>query len=333
MLIKYPSLFAATYTSFQTSTFSASSTSLKRKRTAGTRQCQNCQNAPKTYATIAGETDDHNDGNAEQQGQHAWPTPPAGQKCPTPYQIFQMKHNAAYTKSRFYHLVKQYHPDRATSNSNNHSVSHAVKMERYRLIVAANDILSDPTKRSAYDRFGAGWNGNAAIPTRRNDSDPAGPFSQNWNSNPSDPIWKNATWEDWERFYHARAKANGTAAEGVHNPNRTGLYLQNSYFLLVVMALALMGSTANYSRAQNEGQYFVDQRDIIHDRSAKDLRKARQEALHSGSKEDRVQWFLRNREATMGVAGSDIETLREEKVDRLLPDRDVCRSEEVKEKD
>jgi curved DNA-binding protein CbpA len=208
-------------------------------------------------------------------------------------------------------------------------------MERYRLIVAANDILSDPTKRSAYDRFGAGWNGRAPIPSQRNGGERAGPFSQNWNSDPADPIWKNATWEDWERFYHDRAaKAAGTSPQdGVHNPNRTGLYLHNSYFLLMVMVLAVMGSTANYSRAQNEGQYFVDQRDIIHDRAAKELRRVKQEALHGGSKEDRVQWFLRNREATMGVPGSDAEALREEKVGRLLPEREVCRSEEVSEAD
>lgn len=244
-----------------------------------------------------------------------------------------MKQTAVYTKSRFYHLVKQYHPDRTTSSLTHASVSHAIKMERYRLIVAANDILSDPTKRSAYDRFGAGWNGRAPIPSQRNRDDPAGPFSQNWNSDPSDPIWRNATWEDWERFYHARAKANGTAGDGVRNPNRTGLYLQNSYFLVVVMVLALIGSTANYSRATTEGQYFVEQRDAVHDKAAKELRKVRQEALHSGTKEDRVQWFLRNREATMGLPGSDGETLREEKVDRLLPDREVCRSEEVREQD
>jgi curved DNA-binding protein CbpA len=329
MIIRKPSILLAGYSGLNALPIKTtnSSTSSKRKRPS-TRPCQHCQGAWRGYATIAGDAVEHD--RHEEGKQHTWPKPPQGQSCPTPYQIFQMKHNAVYTKSRFYQLVKIYHPDR--SNSYDDNLSHTVKMERYRLIVAANDILSDPTKRSAYDRLGAGWNGKAGI---RRPNDPAGPFSQNFtgHSDPNDPIWRNATWEDWERFYHARAKANGTAGDSVNRPNRTGLYLQNSTFLLIVMILALMGSTANYTRAQTEGQYFIDQRDIVHDRAAKELRKVRQEALTSGSKSDRVQWFLRNREATMGAPGSDSEALREEKVDRLLPDRDVCRSEGISETD
>ena len=127
---------------------------------------------------------------------------------------------------------------------------------------------------------------------------------------------------------------NAQALKACINPMRMelGCILQNSYFLLLVVVLALMGSTANYSRAQDAGTYFIEQRDIIHDRAARDLRKARQEAS-SGSRDDRIQWFVRNREATMGLAGSDNETIREEKADRLLPERDVCRSEEIVEKD
>ena len=101
----------------------------------------------------------------------------------------------------------------------------------------------------------------------------------------------------------------------------------------MVLVLALMGSTANYSRAQDAGAYFIEQRDIIHDRAAKELRQARQDATQSRSKDDRIEWFVRNRGATLGLAGSDAETLRQEKVDRLLPDREVCRSEEIAEKD
>ena len=241
-----------------------------------------------------------------------------------------MKNSASYSKARFYALVKIYHPD--LNNNGQNQIPHTLKVERYRLLVAAHTILSDPTKRSAYDRFGAGWNGKAEVGDRDTwyQGSPharPGPFDQNW-GNPNDPIWQNATWEDWERFY-----ARNAGAEGVYQTNRTGLYLQNSYFLVLVIVLALMGSTANYSRAQDAGTYFIEQRDIVHDRAARELRKARQEATTSSSRDERIQWFVRNREATLGLAGSDPETLKEERVDRLLPDRNVCRSEEIVEND
>ncbi|KAK4909169.1 J domain-containing protein 1, partial [Elasticomyces elasticus] len=102
-----------------------------------------------------------------------WPAPPHGHVYPTPYQIFALEKSAPYSKARFYELVKLYHPDRnhcsstpAPAPTHPERLSHKVKIERYRLIVAAHTILSDPARRSAYDRFGAGWNGrpDAATP-------------------------------------------------------------------------------------------------------------------------------------------------------------------------
>jgi curved DNA-binding protein CbpA len=241
-----------------------------------------------------------------------------------------MHSTATYSKTRFHELVKLYHPDRIASFDND--VPQAVRIERYRLIIAAHTILSDPTRRSAYDRFGAGWEGRAEAPVRDpwyhgSDYPPPGPFSRSW-SDPNDRIWRNATWEDWEKYYEWRAKKDGTA-EGVNRKTQSPIYFNNTYFFLMVMILALMGSTANYNRAQDAGTYFVQQRDIVHDRAARELRRVRQEATTSGTKQDRVEWFLRNLEATRGLNNTDAEALREEKVGRLLPHRDVCRSEKT----
>ena len=239
-----------------------------------------------------------------------------------------MQHHAAYSKLRFYELVKLYHPDRI--NGPNESLSRVTKIERYRLIVAAHTILSDPTRRSAYDRFGAGWDGKADLGGRDTwqqgaPTGPPGPFSTS-----NDPIWQNATWEDWERFYSWK-RAQDT--NSVYRERPSPIYMSNSYFVVLVAVIALMGSTANYSRAQDAGQYYVEQRDIVHDRAAKELRRVKQEATSSGSRQDRIEWFLRNREATLGLPGSDPEVLRQQRADRLLPDREVCRSEEIVEKD
>ena len=325
MLPKKPTLLFAACNPLNSlpSTLPQSSTSSKRKR-ASTRPCTHCNNASKLYATIA--NDDH-PLHERHHPHHAWPLPPPNHPNPTPYQILSIERKAPYTKLRFHELVKLYHPDRNLTTS----LPPAVRMERYRLIIAAHDILSDPTKRSAYDRFGAGWNGRAAV--RGANDEAAGPFSQNWTqTSRDDPIWGCATWEDWEKYHHEKAKARVERTEGaagVNYPVRTGLYLTNGYFLMIVMALGLMGSTANYTRATSEGQLFVDQRDHLHDRAVKELRQVKQDALMGGSRSSRVEWFVRNREATLGLAGSDAQVLREEKVDRLLPERDVCRSEGV----
>lgn len=336
MLIRKQLSLLATYNSVfsipTTSTGSGSSTSSNRWQTS-TRQRRCGRQKQRTYATIV---DDSSGQREHHEDEHlAWPAAPKGQSCPTPYQILAMKHKAVYNKTRFHELVKIYHPDRPSAP--NDELPHTVKVERYRLIIAAHTILSDPTKRNAYDRFGAGWAGRAEVGDRdtwhqRSPGDRPGPFSHSWAHPPDDPIWQNATWEDWERFYARKARESGTA-EGIHRQNHGGLYLQNSYFLLLVVILAAMGSTANYNRAQDAGTYIVEQRDIIHDRAAKELRRVKQEASQSGSKSDRIQWFIRNREAALGYVGSDLETLREEKVDRLLPDREVCRSDEVSGKD
>lgn len=259
--------------------------------------------------------------------QHQWPTTPKGSTNPTPYQIFDMKHDDKYSKALYYRLVKIYHPDLHANGAENgsHGVSHAIKMERYRLIVAAHAILSDPVKRNAYDRFGAGWNGKAEVGLPETWSKPspfhaAGPFSQSWHD-PSDPVWQNATWEDWERYHQNRA---GTAP-------RAPVYMANSYFLAMVIALAIIGSSLNVTRAQEAGTYIVESRDLVHDRAAKNLRQLRKETEGMTNRQDRIDFFIRQREAAMGTG--DYQAIREEKANRILKDREVCSSEDISERD
>jgi hypothetical protein len=226
--------------------------------------------------------------------------------------------------------VKIYHPDRTASSSSSASTAaQALALERYRLIVAAHTILSDPAKRSAYDRFGAGWNGRSEVGhgqtgawAQRSPYHPAGRsgFNGNWHD-PADNIWQNATWEDWEKF-HARRDGNGRTEP---------VYMANSYFLAVVLALAAMGSAVNYNRAQDAGTYFIEQRDLVHDRAAKELRRVRAEASTLTTREDRIEYFIRQREATLGL--SDYGEVRDEKAARVLADREVCGSEQVRGRD
>ncbi|KAK5135189.1 hypothetical protein LTR08_005576 [Meristemomyces frigidus] len=336
MLIKQSSFLLSAFASLHSLPSiqaAGSSTSSTCRRREGTRQqasrCGQCRGS----ATIATDPPERQEG-AQYNGRqdHTWPKPKDGQTCPTPYQIFAMKHNAVYSKTRFYEMVKYYHPDLRTDAAM-HNDSHQVQMERYRLIVAAHGILSDPVKRSAYDRLGAGWDGKAEAEQKqhgRSGAHEPGPFSHSW-SDPADSIWQNATWEDWERFHARKARQQGT---GEANKAPQTVYMQNSRFIVLVVFLAGVGGSANYSRAQDAGTYYIEQRDVVHDKAAKDLRKVRQEMSTMTNRQERIQWFLRQREATMGqMAATDIEAMREEKANRLLSGKEVCRSDDIAEKD
>jgi len=343
MLSRKTSLLVSAYGNLHSFHGASGSSTSSCQRREGTRQQHERRCGRRRYATIAGDgREDQQDHIApdvpkeKAQPSHQWPVPVSGQQHPTPYQIFAMKSNARYSKADFYQLVKLYHPDLHSSPT----IAHQLKTERYRLIVAAHTILSDPIKRSAYDRFGAGWNGRSEFGMQSGTPHPGpGPFSHSWQSGGqgegnTDPIWQNATWEDWERFYAWRArKASGATASGADDP-QSPLYVRNSHFIVVVILLAFAGSSANYSRAQGAGQYLVEQRDLVHDRSAKDLRKVRQDMAGLSGKEERMQWFLRQREATMGTLSvEEVEVLRGERAGRILPEPEVCRSEGVRGKE
>lgn len=321
---------------------SSTTSSQRRLRQDGTRHNRQ---PVKGYATIA--SDSPRDGippphvPKKKAGTHTWPQPLAGQPCPTPYQIFDMTPKSPYSKTRFYAMVKIYHPDLNNSASTpaGSDIAHHVRLERYRLIVAAHTILSDPTKRSAYDRLGTGWNGkgdrgdSTMYSSSSSGRHAPGPFSHGYN-NSSDPIWQNATWEDWERFYARRAREQGGESAAASSVPQGPRYMQNSHFIALVVLLAMMGSSANYNRAQDAGAYFIEQRDLVHDRAAKDLRRVRQETGGMKARDERIEYFLRQREATMGsMALTDREQWREERAARLLPDKEVCRSEGVSERD
>jgi len=275
----------------------------------------------RSYATIAGNAQEQEARQeSSETNKHVWPTPLKGHICPTPYQILDHKQGQLYTKARYYQLVKIYHPDtgRCTSKDD----SYGVRLERYRLVVAAHTILSDPVKRNAYDKLGAGWTGKSMSEqqswAQSATYPPPGPFNQNWHN--ADPIWQNATWEDWERWHARRAGQERTEP----------VLMKNGYFVTCVIILAAFGGTMNYSRAQDAGTYFIEQRDLVHDRASKELRRVRQDKSSVNSRQDRIDLFVRQREATMGLAAVDVEAVREEQAARVLQNPEVCRSEEVR---
>ncbi|KAM5356783.1 hypothetical protein ACJ41O_003429 [Fusarium nematophilum] len=82
-----------------------------------------------------------------------WPRSP----FPSPYEILGVRAGNPYDKETFRQLVKVYHPDLLGQNPAISNLSFATRLERYRLIIAANELLSDPKKRNMYDLHNVGW--------------------------------------------------------------------------------------------------------------------------------------------------------------------------------
>lgn len=212
--------------------------------------------------------------------------------------------------------MKLYHPDRHDHELSYDGLSYATKLERYRLVVAANDILSDPVKRGAYDCYGAGWNGQPDVMRPRG----ASGFSteqgeRGWGGGPRGPS-QNATWEDWEKWYQKDA--------GKPQEPR---FVSNSAFLGLILAFAVLGGVGQATRAGTYGAHFVEQREVLHGNISKDLVRRRRETMNAyGSREERIESFLRQRDPY----GYGVTDPKEESYRKLLPTPEVCSSEDIK---
>lgn len=211
--------------------------------------------------------------------------------------------------------MKLYHPDRHDHSTSRNGLSYATKLERYRLVVAANDLLSDPVKRGAYDRYGAGWNGMPDVARNTEDSWGNTRGGTGWGSDPSGPS-NNATWEDWERWYARNA-------EGPQEPR----FVSNGAFVVLVIAFAIIGGIGQAHRVGNFSINFLEQRDGLHDSISKDLMRRRRETTSVyGNRDERINNFLKQRDPL----GQGILDPRDEGYRKLLPAPGVVPNKDIK---
>lgn len=203
---------------------------------------------------------------------------------PTPYQIFDQKKGSPYSKQKFYDLVKLYHPDRHNIKGMSNDLSHATKLERYRLVIAANEILSDPVKRRAYDSYGAGWNGCSGVKYPYGPPESAdGWGTYCWGGGSRGPS-QNATWEDWERWYQRDEKSK-----------QQPTYVSNSTFVCLIIIFAALGGIGQATRAEKQSTSVLEKREALHREIGKELGRRRKESATSGDPRERVHNFLRLR--------------------------------------
>ncbi|KAI2603316.1 uncharacterized protein GGS25DRAFT_88479 [Hypoxylon fragiforme] len=205
---------------------------------------------------------------------HSWPV----SQHPTPYEIFNQHKTAPYNKIKYYELVKIYHPDRHHHAVNN-PLSHAVRTERYRMVVAANQILSDPQKRRAYDLYGAGWAGIRSMENLYRSAD------RSWREKPGNPSM-NATWEDWEEWYKKR--------DGKKEEQQQPVYMSNQLFAGALCIFIVIGSFGQARRASTNSMNIVEMRDQHHAAISEEMNK-RQNQQAFLNRHERVENFLRQR--------------------------------------
>lgn len=247
-------------------------------------------------------------------GHLPWPRTPSASAVPTPYQIFGQKKTDPYSKRRFYELVKLYHPDRHGHESLGPwqtPLPHSVMIDRYRLVVAANDILSHPTKRKAYDQCGAGWNGRPEAKFRRDqwsyDADGHWTGFEDNNTSP----FRNATWEDWEKWYE---RNDGRRKKQPQKP----VYFSNGAFLSLIATVACLGGIGQATRIGDKKISYLKQLETVHSDCSNDTRRRMEQAQGYGDADRRVKSFLRAREQ----AGVQVASSAEDVEQRLIPPPD-----------
>lgn len=212
-----------------------------------------------------------------------WPAHP----FPTPYEIFHLDQaaSAAQVKRRYYELVKIYHPDRLSSPT-------ATENERFHKIVAANDLLCDKSKRSAFDTYGIGWQWAG---TDRHTRVYAGQMSgSRFNQYNRHRRADHAETEAWDNFY----TGNKTRADA-----RETTYTSNTNFVGFLVFLIAVGAVVQAARLGKASADINERADKQHFATARDLAESRRLAKDLG-RDERRRLFLAHRSGDSAGYGS-----------------------------
>ncbi|KKA30852.1 hypothetical protein TD95_000714 [Thielaviopsis punctulata] len=232
---------------------------------------------PRRWINTASFPDDIDSSHAKTHSKDvaAWPTV----LNPTPYDILGMTKGQPYSKHRYLQLVKLYHPDR--HHHHDDSISPTTRTERYRLVVLANEILSNESKRKAYDLYDIGW----VSATPRSIHGAYRRADNHWRSEHGNGTARNASWEDWEEWRQARDGVDPSARK------QTPLYMSNGYFATLVVVLIGIGSATHYAHMESQAASLTSSRNKENERIMAALAQ-RQKASSTMSREERLLTFI-----------------------------------------
>jgi curved DNA-binding protein CbpA len=200
---------------------------------------------------------------------------------PTPYEIFDLPSTAtpAEIKKRYYELAKLYHPDSCAASAE----AQQERLQRFRQVVQANELLSTARKRHMYDRHGYGWS------------------DMNVNDIMGDPShWKG----EYEGKFGAAKESQRTADgnfEGFFNGNRAQpYYTSNGNFAGGIVVIMVLIGVLQFSHIQSSTQRASDRRLVHHQRASLNLRDARSHAKMFGRRH-MIEAFQQRRDVKSGI--------------------------------
>lgn len=124
---------------------------------------------------------------------------------------------------------------------------------------------------------------------------------------------RNATWEDWEQWYDKEYGRKKNAPPE--------FYLSNFTFLSIVVSLVAVGSVMQSRRASAFSSSVMEHRDKMHKEASVELARSKRATVMTGDRNERIQTFLRHREAVHGG---------EEALQRVLPPPETCGADAIK---
>ncbi len=249
-----------------------------------------------------------------------WPrkTQSSIKSTPTPYEIFDLEQSAAYSKHKFYELVKIYHPDRHLLEDNpcSRDLSHGERLERYRLVILAHEILSDPVKRRAYDHHGAGWADYQRATSRHSQgyyaegSRKAYGRGKGYDNSP----FANATWEDWERWYARDTRE--TAKQSY-----AGNYISPNMFASLILMMAVVSGVWQATRAGQFSGSLEERAQAFTEETSRFLTtRAEKQKIDTLDSDGRIRWFLEKRDPSKyGLKDQEEDVYKDHFAPRMLP--------------
>lgn len=211
-----------------------------------------------------------------------WPT----HASPTPYDILNCRKGSSnYSREYYCELVKRYHPDLAPKGKVDADapwfrLPADVRAERFRLVILAKKILSDPDKKATYDALGIGWvgqNENIAVNVYGG--------KEGYGTGGRYDCSRCATWEDWEEFRARR--------DSPHEPQKE--FIANWKFASLAVFFALVGCGWNLTYATSSAKEVADHYDRVTARIRRDVRGRRDQAINIASDEGRLLVYERLR--------------------------------------